>query len=312
MDKLKILISDKLQDEGIKIFEDNGFEVVTKFSITMEDLKEEIKDYDGIVVRSRTKLTADILENANNLKVIGRAGVGLDNIDLNKAKELNIQVLNTPEAPSVSVAELALGLMFTLTRKISDADRTMHQSEWNKSQYLGSTLKGKKLGLIGFGNIAKELAKMALALGMKVGVYSRFSKGQVAIDEAKDIGCEIYKTVENVLKESHFISLHLPATPQTEKIINEPKLKLMNKNAVLINTARGKLIDENALVAALKNKEIAGAALDVYREEPLKDMNLINCRDNLILTPHIGSQTIETQVDAATMIAEKIVDFLKK
>ncbi|UCC20013.1 MAG: hydroxyacid dehydrogenase [Promethearchaeota archaeon] len=309
---MKILISDKLQDEGIKIFEDNGFDVVKNFTITKEDLKEEIGLYDAIVVRSRTKLTADILENAKNLKVIGRAGVGLDNIDRVKASELNIEVLNTPEAPAVSVAEFALGLMLALARKISYADRTTHQSQWNKNECLGYTLHGKKLGLIGFGNIAKHLAKISIGMGMNVGVYSRFSKGQVAIDEAKKIGCSIYPSIEDLLKDAQVISLHLPSSPQTVNIITEDRLNLMRKDSIIINTARGNLIDEKALVKALKNKVIAGAALDVYREEPLKDQDLIKCEDNLILTPHIASQSIENQTAAATMIAEKITNFLKK
>lgn len=309
---MKILICDKLAEEGIKIFQENGFEVATKFTITKEEILNEIGDYDGIVVRSRTKLTADILDNAKNLKVIGRAGVGLDNIDLKKAEELNITVLNTPEAPSISVAELALGLIFALVRHISIADKTTHQGEWNKSQYMGYTLYGKKLGIIGFGNIAKELAKRAISLGMEVGVYSRFSKGRAAKDEAKKIGCKIYPTLEDILKDAQIISLHLPATQHTENIINETTLKLMKENSILINTARGKLIDEKALINALKNKDIAGAALDVYRVEPLKDKVLSGYIDNLILTPHIGSQTKETQTDAATMIAEKICEFLKK
>ena len=309
---MKILISDKLQDEGIKIFEDNGFEVVKKFTIDKEELKEEIGDYDGIVVRSRTKLTSDVLENAKNLKVIGRAGVGLDNIDREKAAEMNIEVLNTPEAPAVSVAEFALGLILALARKISYADRTTHQAQWNKNKCLGYTLNGKKLGLVGFGNIAKHLAKISIAIGMDVGVYSRFSKGQVAIDEAKEIGCSIYPTVEDLLKEAQIISLHLPSSPQTENIINEERLNLMRKDAILINTARGNLIDEKALLKALKNNNIAGAALDVYREEPLKDQELINWLENLILTPHIASQSIENQIAAATMIAEKMSNFLTK
>jgi len=309
---MKILISDKLQEEGIKIFQDNGFDVVRNFTITNDELKKEIGEYDGIVVRSRTKLTAEVLENAKNLKVIGRAGVGLDNVDQEKAAELNIEVLNTPEAPSVSVAELALGLMFTLARHISNADRTMHIGEWNKSQYLGYTLKGKKLGLVGFGNIAKELAKRALALGMSVGVYSRFSKGPKAIEEAKQIGCNIYSSVDELLQDAQVISLHLPATPKTENIINESRLKLMKENVIIINTARGKLIDDMALLKALKNKEIGGAALDVYKEEPLKEKELWEFEGNLILTPHIGSQTKETQVQAAIMIAEKMSNFLKK
>jgi len=309
---MKILISDKLQDEGIKIFEENGFEVIKKFTITKEELKEEIGDYDGIVVRSRTKLTADVLKNAKNLKVIGRAGVGLDNIDRKKAAEMNIEVLNTPEAPAVSVAEFALGLMLTLARKISYADRTTHEAQWNKNECFGYTLNGKKLGLLGFGNIAKHLAKIAITMGMDVGVYSRFSKGQVAIDEAKEIGCSIYPSVEDLLREAQIISLHLPSSPQTENIINEERINLMRKDSLLINTARGNLIDEKALVKALKNKNIAGAALDVYREEPLKDQELINWNDNLVLTPHIASQSLENQTAAATMIAEKMSNFLKK
>lgn len=309
---MKILISDKLQDEGIKIFEDNGFEVVKKFTITKEELKNEIGNYDGIVVRSRTKLTADILENAKKLKVIGRAGVGLDNIDREKAVNMNIEVLNTPEAPAVSVAEFALGLMLTLARKISYADRTTHEGKWNKNECLGYTLNGKKLGLVGFGNTAKHLAKIAIGMGMDVGVYSRFSKGQVAIDEAKNMGCSIYPSVEDLLKDAQVISLHLPSSPQTENIINKERLKLMRQDAIIINTARGNLIDDKALIKALKNRDIAGAALDVYHEEPLKDQELINWKENLILTPHIASQSIENQTAAATMIAEKISKFLKK
>jgi D-3-phosphoglycerate dehydrogenase len=308
---MKILISDKLQDVGIKIFEDNGFEVVKKFTISNEELKQEIGDYDGIVVRSRTKLTADVLENAKNLKVIGRAGVGLDNVDRNKASKMNIEVINTPEAPAVSVAEFALGLMLTLARKISYADRTTHNGHWNKNKCLGYTLQGKKLGLLGFGNIAKHLAKISLAIGMNVGVYSRFSKGQIAIDEAKEMGCSIYQSVEDLLRDAQVVSMHLPSSPQTENIINKERIKLMRKDAILINTARGSLIDEKALLKALKNEDIAGAALDVYREEPLKDEGLINWDENLILTPHIASQSIENQTAAATMVAEKMSTFLK-
>ena len=309
---MKILISDKLQDDGIKIFEDNGFEVIKDFTITHDTLKEEIEKYDGIVIRSRTKLTSDVLENAKNLKVIGRAGVGLDNVDRHKAEEMGIEVLNTPEAPAVSVAEFALGLILSLARRISFADRTTHEGKWNKSECLGYTLNGKKLGLIGFGNIAKHLAKISLGLGMDVGVYSRFSKGQSAIDEAKNLGCSIYPSVEDLLKNAQIISLHLPSTPQTESIINEERLNLMRKGAILINTARGSLIDEKDLIKALKSKKIAGAALDVYREEPLKNQELIDWNENLIITPHIASQSIENQIAAATMIAEKMSDYLKK
>jgi len=309
---MKILISDKLQEEGIKIFEENGFEVDRNFKITNDELKEQIRKYDGIVVRSRTKLTSEILSNATNLKVIGRAGVGLDNVDREKASEMGIEVLNTPEAPSITVAEFALGLMFALARYISIADRTMHKGEWNKSEYLGYTLNGKNLGLIGFGNIAKELATRAIALGMNVGVYSRFSAGPKAVQEAKDMGCQVYSSIEELLKDVDIVSLHLPATPQTENIIDKNSLKLMKKHAILINTARGQLIDEKALIEALKEEKIGSAALDVYRKEPLDNEDLWKLERNLILTPHIASQSKENQVQAATMIAEKMVKFLKK
>ncbi|MFX1365735.1 MAG: NAD(P)-dependent oxidoreductase [Promethearchaeota archaeon] len=309
---MKILITDKMQDIGIKIFEENGFEVTKNFTITKEELRQKIGDYDVVVVRSRTKLTADILENAKNLKVIGRSGVGLDNIDQKKAAELNIEIFNTPEAPAVSVGEFALALMLTLARRISYADRTTHEAQWNKNECLGYTLEGKKLGLIGFGNTAKYLAKITLALGMDVGVYSRFSKGQVAIDEAKKIGCSIYPTLEELLINAQIISLHLPSSPQTENIINEERINLMRKDAIIINTARGSLIDNKALLKALRNKVISGAALDVYQEEPLKDQDLIDWNENLILTPHIASQTVENQTAAAILIAQKISSFLKK
>ncbi|TFF86244.1 MAG: hydroxyacid dehydrogenase [Promethearchaeota archaeon] len=308
---MKILISDKIHEGGIKIFEENGFEVDKEFTISNEELKKKIQEYDGIVVRSRTKLTTEVLDQAVKLKVIGRAGVGLDNINLKKASEMDIEVLNTPEAPSITVAEFALGLMFSLARHISIADETMHKGEWNKSQYLGFTLHSKKLGLIGFGNIGKALATRAISLGMKVGVYSRFSAGPQAVKEAKDMGCHIYPSVEDLLKDADVVSLHLPATPQTENIINKRSLSLMKKDALLINTARGQLIDENALIKALQEDKMGGAAIDVYRKEPLDNQGLMKLEKNLILTPHIASQSKENQVQAATMIAKKMVKFLK-
>jgi len=305
---MKILISDKLREEGIKIFQENNFEIIKKFSITPEELKDEIKNYDGIVIRSRTKLTADILEKASNLKVIGRAGVGLDNVDLLKAEELNIKVFNTPEAPSVSVSELTIGLLLSLVRHISKADQTMHCGEWCKSDYMGYVLKGKKIGLIGFGNIGQTVAKIATAMGMKVGIYDVDPN---ITKKALELKYTVYPSIDDLIKDSQIISLHIPATAKTENIIDERRLKLMNKNTILINTARGNLIDEVALLKALENREIGGAALDVYREEPLMDMELCNCEENLILTPHIGSQTRETQIQASVMIAEKVVNYLK-
>ena len=306
---MSILISDKLKEEAIDILQNNGFNVVKKYSITHEELKHEIKNYEAIIIRSRTKLTAEILENANNLKVIGRAGVGLDNIDLKKAEELNIKVLNTPEAPSISVAELTIGLLLSLVRHISKADQTMHCGEWCKSDYMGYILKGKKIGLIGFGNIGQAVAKVCEAMSMDIGIYD--------VDEnvkakAKKLGYRVHSSVDELITNSQIISLHIPSTVHTENTMDERRIGLMSEKAILINTARGNLVDESALIKALKNQKIGGAALDVYREEPLKDMDLCNCEENLVLTPHIGSQTEETQTQASVMIAEKISEYLKK
>ncbi len=305
---MRILISDKLREEGIKIFQENNFEIIKKFSISPEELKNEIENYDGIVIRSRTKLTADILEKATNLKLIGRAGVGLDNVDLLKAEELNIKVVNTPEAPAVSVSELTIGLLLSLVRHISKADQTMHCGEWCKSDYMGYVLKGKKIGLIGFGNIGQSVAKIASAMGMKIGIYDVDPNITKLAHELK---YTVYPSVDDLVKDSQIISLHIPATAKTENTINKRRLKLMNKNTILINTARGNLINEAALLKALENKEIGGAALDVYRKEPLDNMDLCGCEDNLILTPHIGSQTEETQIQGSIMIAEKMINYLK-
>ena len=305
---MKLLIADKLHEDGIKVFLDNGFEITKSYTIIKEDLKKEIGKYDGIVVRSRTILTADVLENAKNLKVIGRAGVGLDNIDLKKAEKLKIKVLNTPEAPSVSVAELTIGLILSIVRHISKADETLHNGQWLKGDYMGYTVQGKKVGLIGFGNIGQAVAKRCAALEMQIGVFDVVPE---IIKTAETLGYKIYSSVDGLLQDAQIISLHVPITPQTENIINESKLKLMKKEAIIINTARGGLIDEKALVKALENGDIAGAALDVYKEEPLKDESLINCKKNLILTPHIGAQTEETQIQASVQIAEKISNYLK-
>lgn len=305
---MKVLISDKLQDEAVKILQDNGFEVVKNFTISPEDLKKEIEKFDAIVIRSRTKLTADILKNAKSLKVIGRAGVGLDNVDLNKAKEMKITALNTPEAPSISVAELVIGLMISLSRFLCKADKTMHCNQWCKDDYMGIELRGKKLGLIGFGHIGQEVAKRAAVFEMKIGI---FDVDQKIKDLGKKFGYKVYASIDELVKDAQIISLHVPATKETENMINEDRIKLMNKNAFIINTARGNLVDEKAVIKALKNKEIGGVALDVFREEPLKNTELCGCEDNLILTPHIGSQTHETQLNASIMIAEKVATFLK-
>jgi D-3-phosphoglycerate dehydrogenase len=270
-------------------------------------LKKEIKNYHGIIIRSRTKLTADILENAKELKVIGRAGVGLDNVDIKKAEQLKIKVLNTPEAPSVSVAEFTIGLIISLMRHITKADKTMHCGQWCKNDYMGAELRGKNVGIIGFGNIGQAVAKRLEAFETQIGVYDIDPN---ILEKAKKFSYKIYPSIEELAKNAQIILLHVPANAKTQNMINEKIIKLMRKDALVVNTARGNLIDEKALLAALKNKQIGGAALDVYREEPLKDLDICNCEDNLILTPHIGSQTEETQTQASIMIVEKVMEYL--
>lgn len=305
---MKILITDKIQKEAFKIFEENGFEFTECYDLTPNELKREISNYEAVIVRSRTKLTAELIENGKKLKVIGRAGVGLDNVDLKKAEEMGVKVLNTPNAPSISVAELTIGLILNLARYISKADETMHCGQWYKSDYMGYLLKGKNLGLIGFGSIGQEVAKRANAFDMNIGIYDV----DLSVKEiARDLGYNVYNSVDDLIENAQVISLHLPANIETENIIDERRINLMKKNSILINTARGSLIDERALIKALKNKEIGGAALDVYRKEPLNDMELCNCEENLVLTPHIGSQTQETQIQASIDIAEKVSNFLK-
>ncbi|KKK40557.1 MAG: D-3-phosphoglycerate dehydrogenase [Candidatus Lokiarchaeum sp. GC14_75] len=305
---MKILILDKIQKEAFEIFEENSLEYYERYDLKPNELKKEIENYEAIIVRSRTKITSDILENARILKAIGRAGTGLDNIDLNKAKELNVKIFNTPKAPAVSVAELTIGLMISLVRHIPKANQTMHYGQWRKSDYLGSLLKGKKLGLIGFGTIGQEVAKRAIAFDMEIGIYDL----DPSVKEiAKQLGYKVYNTIDNLLQDVQITSLHIPATIDTENTIDERRLKLLNKNSIIINTARGILVDEKALIKALKNREIGGAALDVYREEPLKDSDVFSCEDNLVLTPHIGSQTKEAQIQASIDVAKKISGFLK-
>jgi len=309
MNQFNVLVSNRIHEKGVKILEKNRIKVVKDYSLSQEDLKREITQYDGIIVRSGTKLTEDILKSADKLKVIGRAGVGLDNIDLKAARDLDIQVFNTPSAPSVSVAELTMGLILSLARFIPKADKTMHQGEWLKSNYRGYEIYGKKIGIVGFGNIGKEVGKRGEAFGMEVGIFDIDHQIQ---EKAKEEGYIVYDSIDDLIKNCQIISLHIPSNIHTKNIINERRINIMDKDTIIINAARGALIDEDALINALKENKIGGAALDVYKEEPLENEKIMGYEgDNLVLTPHIGSQTEETQIKAATGIAEKLSNYLK-
>ena len=303
---MKVLVTDKLADEAIKMLKDNNFEVKYE-ELDHDSLLNEIPEYDALIVRSRTKVTADIVEKgaSGNLKVIGRAGIGVDNIDVKKATELGIKVVNAPTGSTISVAELAVAHMLALARSIPKADSSMKRGEWIKKQLKGVELYGKTLGLIGSGRIAQHVARIARGLGMNILVYSPHCTDE----KAQKMGAK-RATLEEVLKESDFVSLHIPKTEETYHLIDEEKLSLMKPTAYLINCARGGVVDEDALYRFLKEGKIAGAAIDVFEEEPPKGSKLLEL-ENVILSPHIGASTREAQIRAGTICVEQVMKVLR-
>ncbi|MEX2701880.1 MAG: D-2-hydroxyacid dehydrogenase [Candidatus Baldrarchaeota archaeon] len=307
---MKILVSDPLHPDGIKMLRDAGFEVIEQPDISYDELKEKIKDFEVLIVRSRTKVTREIIESAEKLTLIARAGVGLDNIDVKAAQEKNIAVINAPEAPTYSVAELVIGLMIAALRGIPRGDMALKEGKWIKKELLGRELNGKTLGIVGFGRIGQEVAKRALAFNMKVLTYDVI--GELA-KKAEELGVEFVGTTKEalykLLKESDIITLHVPLLPSTYHMIGREEISLMKNGAVIINTSRGGIIDEEALYEALKEGKIAAAALDVFENEPPTDVSLKLAQlPNVVATPHIGASTEEAQRKAATIIAQKIID----
>ncbi|MBM3309227.1 MAG: hydroxyacid dehydrogenase, partial [Candidatus Altiarchaeales archaeon] len=257
-------------------------------------------------VRSRSKVTKEVIEAGKNLKVIARAGVGLDNVDVETAKAKKIEVYNAPESLTISVAELALGLMIAISRRICFADRTMRENKWEKKACTGMELQGKTLGLIGLGRIGREVALRAHAMGMKVLAYDPL----VTKEDARKYNAELVE-VDSLLENSDIISLHIPANDKTKGFMSKERLEKMKKTAYLVNTARGAVVDEKALIEALKNGTIKGAALDVFEKEPLEASELAKL-DNVVLTPHIGSGTEDAQRTAGMMVVEKIHAYFAK
>ncbi|RLI21093.1 3-phosphoglycerate dehydrogenase [Candidatus Bathyarchaeota archaeon] len=303
---MKILVCDPVHEDGIKILKDAGFRVDVKPNISYEELKQEVANYDVLIVRSRTKVTREIIEAGKNLKVVGRAGAGIDNIDVEAAKEKGVKVLNTPEAPATAVAELTMGLLLSLARQIPKADRTMKEEKWAKKEFKGWQLHDKTLGVIGLGHIGEKVARLAKAFGMKILITKRTPPSPEIL---KELEAE-FVPLEELLRRSDIISLHVPLTPQTYHMIGEKEIQLMKDGAFIINTSRGAIIDEKALLNALKSGKLKGAALDVYETEPPKDYSLVKM-PNVICTPHIGAQTVEAQKAASTLLAQKIIDHLK-
>jgi len=305
---IRVLVAAPIHKDALKLLESSGFEVIVKEYPSNNELVKLIKGFDALIVRSKPLVTRDVIEAANKLKVIGRAGVGLDNIDLEAAKEKGIAVFNAPGAPTNSVAELAIGLMLAVLRKIAYADRNMREGKWVKKECLGQELHGKILGVIGMGRIGRAVARIAHhGFGMRIIYYDIIRCPREIEEELK----AQFLDLETVLSEADVITIHVPLTPQTKHLINEERLKLMKPTAILINTSRGGVIDTNALVKALKKGWIAGAGLDVFEEEPLPSNHPLTKLDNVVLTPHIGANTIEAQERAGIEIAKKIIGFFK-
>lgn len=300
----KIIVTDKLAQEGVRVLEDSGFDVDCKYGIEPDELKKIIKDYEVIIVRSQTKVSEAIIQGAEKLKIIGRAGVGIDNVDVEAATKKGIIVMNAPGGNTISTCEHTFALMLSLARKIPFAHSSLTQKQWNRSKFKGTELYGKKLGIIGLGRIGKEVAKRGLSFGMEVLAYDPFISGEIA----DSLGVTLVD-LNGVLKNADFITVHTPLTQETKSLISTEQLSLMKPTAFVFNCARGGVIDEDALYSALKDKKIAGAALDVYMQEPPWESKLLEL-DNVILTPHLGASTEEAQVNVAVEIAHCVRDAL--
>ena len=298
---IRILAADGMEASAIKNLEESGFEVVNEH-YELPELMEKIKEFDVVVVRSATKIREPLIDEAlksGRLKLVIRGGVGVDNIDVKYAEEKGISVRNTPNASSASVAELAIGHMFNIARHIHSANVTMREGKWNKKHYEGIELSGKTLGLIGFGRIAKEVAKRADALGTKV-IYTNRSGHKPENDPFR------YVTMEELYKEADFISLHMPKLADRPYLIGKEEIEQMKDGVYLVNTARGGLIDEEALCDALDSGKVTAAAVDVFKEEPTKNERIYT-HEKISLTPHTGASTVEAQL----RIGEEIISIIK-
>ena len=300
----KILVCDKIEPEGIKLLKNAGFDLIENPTITPDELIRSINDVDVVIVRSRTKITKDVLNSASSLKLIGRPGTGVDNIDLSSAAEKNISVITSVEASTNAVAELTISLAVSLARSIPKADAALKNELWLKNSLLGTELRGKTFGVIGMGRIGRRTARLAVALEMNV---LGFEKEIIDDEFLKKYNIKQID-FEDLLKRSDFVSLHLPLTSETTHIMGSKQFDMMKNSAYLINTARGQLINESDLYQALVNNNLAGAALDVFSKEPPHGNKLIQL-DNVIATPHIGAQIIEAQKEASIVIAQKIIKF---
>ncbi|GAB4329202.1 MAG: hypothetical protein Kow0037_04140 [Calditrichia bacterium] len=300
---MKILISDKTTPKCAAVLREAGHEVDEKVGLTPDELKGIIGEYDGLIVRSATKVTADILEHARNLKVIGRAGSGVDNIDVAAAHAKGIVVMNTPGGNTNAVVELTLAYMFALARHLYPATQSMKEEKWEKKKLGGTEIAGKTLGILGYGKIGRLVAEKAALLGMKVLCYDPYV-GREIIDEA---GVKLVASLDEMLMEADYISVHVPKTPETIDYIAKPQFEKMKKGVYFINCARGGIVNEADLIWALDEGIVAGAAVDVFVKEPPEDWSLAK-HPKVICSPHIGASTKEAQENVGVQIAEQFVE----
>ncbi|MDQ3807198.1 MAG: hydroxyacid dehydrogenase [Thermoproteota archaeon] len=301
-----VLVCDSIDQVGIDSMKHAGLTVNYKPDINPAELVSSVKDYDVVIVRSRTKVTREVVNAAVKAKIIARVGVGLDNVDIKAAETKNIRVINAPEAASIAVAELVIGLMICLARSIPKADAETKRGNWIKKDLVGIQLSGKYLGIVGVGNIGRNIGRMAKALRMNLIGYDPFPINREFISETGMIVTDL----NTLLQSSDFVTCHVPATPETKHMFDSERLAKMKPTAYLINTSRGDVIDENALYEVLKSGRLAGAALDVFEVEPPTNKQLMNL-PNVVCTPHIGAQTKEAQELASRVIAEKVIQILR-
>ncbi len=301
---MKVLIADKLSPAAVAIFKDRGVEADNKPGMTKEELLAVVDQYDGIAIRSATKITADVLKAAKKLKVVARAGIGVDNVDIPAATAAGVIVMNTPFGNSITTAEHAISLMLALARELPAANASTQAGKWEKNRFMGVEITGKVLGLIGAGNIGSIVADRAQGLKMRVIAYDPF----LSLERAKDIGVEKVE-LNDLLARADFITLHVPMTPETKNILSAEALAKTKKGVRIINCARGGLIDEKALKAAIDSGHVAGAALDVFETEPAKE-NVLFGNEKVVATPHLGASTNEAQENVALQVAEQISDYL--
>lgn len=302
---MRVLVSEKLADRGVEALRQE-FEVDVLLGLSPDELVQKIGEYDGLIIRSATRVTAEVIEAADNLKAIGRAGIGVDNIDIEAATQRGILVANAPESNTVAAAEHTLGLMLAAARYIPAADSSLRNGEWKRSSFKGVEVAEKTLGLVGLGHVGSIVARGALGMRMRVLAYDPY----VSEDRIRSMNVEKAASVDEVLENADFVSLHVPRTPQTTGLIDAAALEKMESTAYLINVARGGIIDETDLYNALKEGQIAGAAIDVYAEEPTTDSPLFTL-PNVVVTPHLGASTAEAQDRAGVTAAEQVAAALR-